>query len=397
MSGIPMFSGNRSLDAVGPQDWLQQVRVFYRQQKYPEATKLADVADRFAYGSPAHKWFDALDPTTERATWDQFEANFKVRFPEVVVAEKPRLLRLAQIAGMRISLDELAVGTIMVKNAPVPALAEFAMRVNDCVTEVGASGERDAGLYVFHEALPASIRGAVGGVPATWGGMVNALLAVPQQVVDAALESYRETKTMQNKIDALADAFEKTRFEQRGAGGGGAARGGAPVTVGRGGAQAGGGGRGGAPVGRGGAQAGGGARRGRPPPTDAEKAALRRVLQEVLARRTPDTPEGRATYATQIGLWNAKNGHIVPDDVAIEVTGYPLSPGSPPPLSGECWRCGVVAVHNQNNCPRPPLPDLETRFRVVCGRWLGAAAPQVNEVAEVGVPWYEEEAQGGNF
>ncbi|KAJ7129936.1 hypothetical protein C8R46DRAFT_1236435 [Mycena filopes] len=397
MSNIPMFSGNRTIDSIGPQDWLQQIRVLYRQQKYAEAVKLADVADRFAYGSPAHKWFAALDPTTERATWDQFETNFKARFPEVVVAEKPRLLRLAQIAGMRISLDELAVGTIQVRNAPVPALAEFAMRVNDCVTEVGASGEQDAGLYVFHAALPTSIRGAVGGVPATWGDMVNALLAVPQQVVDAALEAHRATTTMQNKIDALAEAFEKTRVEQRNAGGGGAARGGAPVVAGRGGAQAGGGGRGGAPVGRGGAQAGGGARRGRPPPTDAEKAALRRVLQEVIARRAPDTPEGRAMYTTQIGLWNAKNGHILPDDVAIEVTGYPLSPGSPPPLSGECWRCGSAAAHNRSNCPRPPLPDLESRFRVVCGSWLGAAAPQVNEVAEVGVPWYEEEAQGGHF
>ncbi|KAJ7029687.1 hypothetical protein C8F04DRAFT_1236964 [Mycena alexandri] len=379
---VPDWHGS-SKDLIDGDDFLRLLRLHYRTTRTPDAEIMADVADRFKSGSPAAKWFKALDPTTEKADWAMFQATFRARFPAPVSVETPRLQLLADVAGMRISLDEVAKGTVNVRGVEVPVLADFATRVNNMVT--------DAGLFTFHNALPAQIRTAVGAVPANWGAMVTALRSIPKHVVDAVISEHRRDDFLRKKVEMLEREFAAAKIAQRGTqnqqgagqkGGGGAAGGGAGRGAGpAGGGAVGGGGAAGGGAGRGGGAAGGGAGGGgrRPPPTDAEKAALRRVCDEVVARRTPDTPEGRTLYETHKAQWRTRNGHIHPDNLAIERTGFPLTPGTAAPASGECWTCGVVTPtpHARGNCPRPALPDLESRFRAVCGLWLGGTVARV--------------------
>lgn len=94
-----------------------------------------------------------------------------------------------------------------------------------------------------------------------------------------------------------------------------------------------------------------------------------------------------------------------PNTLDVAVTGYPLTPGTADPATGECLTCGVreLPVHRGGNCNgRPAVPPLERRFRAVCGSWLlpDKNAATVNVVGEEegmqGVPWYEAEAEGAN-
>jgi hypothetical protein len=55
----------------------------------------------------------------------------------------------------------------------------------------------------------------------------------------------------------------------------------------------------------------------------------------------PNTPAGQALYNAQIVQWNTKYaGHQV-----SEIQPYPLSPGTAPVASGECWKCGIDDVY----------------------------------------------------
>ncbi|KAJ7783133.1 hypothetical protein B0H16DRAFT_479222 [Mycena metata] len=410
---ISYFSGNRAVDrGLDPEDWMRMLRVHYRTNGVADAERLDDVADRFKAGSPADKWFKGLDTAVDKVDWGTFMRAFKTRFPDITPVEKPRIQFLAEVAGMRISMESLAQETVLVGGVRVSVLRDLSDRVNDVVVEAAATSDRDAGLFTFYSALPPSIRGTVEAVPATWGTMVTALRTVPQEIVEAAVVAHKREKALEEKlerlgkvqdaVDKLTKRFESAKLSAAGGAGSSGQRGagvqtaqtqqqGAGVQGGRacGGAAAGGG--------RGGGTAGGGQGR-RPPLTEAEKAALQLVFNEVVSRRAPDTAEGRVLYETQKANWAARTGHISTDNISIDITGFPLTPGTATPASGECWTCGMATQtpHLRTKCPRAALPELESRFRAVCGLWLGgggAPRAQVNEVAAV-VPWWEMEGDG---
>ncbi|KAK6981753.1 hypothetical protein R3P38DRAFT_2807949 [Favolaschia claudopus] len=48
------------------------------------------------------------------------------------------------------------------------------------------------------------------------------------------------------------------------------------------------------------------------------------------------------------------------------------SPGTVPPLSGECYGCGKLSVpsHRRNECPGPAVPPKESIFRGLCAKYL---------------------------
>ncbi|KAJ7725039.1 hypothetical protein B0H16DRAFT_1736336 [Mycena metata] len=410
MSNIPAWNGS-SRDKIDGEEWLRLLRLHYREAKMADDEIMEDVEDRFKPGSPGQRWFKELNGDTEKKTWAQFQRSFRARYPVPVEIETPRLQLLAEVSGMRISLAEIAKRTVEVRGVGVPVLKEFASRVDEMVRDVHASEVQDAGLYTFHAALPTQIRTAVGSVPKDWGAMVEALRDIPQHVIDYLIAEHEKEDTLRKKIETLEREFAAAKIALKsvqsgggagagrgggGAGGGetasgGGTRSGAPAGVG-----VGRGGGGGGAVGGGGAQAGGWRRK---VPTEEEKTALRALLATIVATRCLNTPEGRTAYEGQKAQWNARNGRVHPDVLAIEKAGYPLTPGTAPPGSGECWTCGMI--HGRGACTRAALPELETRFRVVVGTWLGggggAARPQVNEVAEVeeAGPWWEVGGAGG--
>jgi hypothetical protein len=127
-----------------------------------------------------------------------------------------------------------------------------------------------------------------------------------------------------------------------------------------------------------------------PQPTSsisAEKPAHER-LANVLSKVLPIHPrnaEGIALYNAQIALWQSIHGQS--GKGPNETRPYPLTPGTVPVASGECWRCGH-RTHHPGPCPAPLVPALESKWRLIAQtirkRAETAVAPavSVNLVAE---------------
>ncbi|KAJ7174891.1 hypothetical protein C8R46DRAFT_1215053 [Mycena filopes] len=220
--------------------------------------------------------------------------------------------------------------------------------------------------------------------------MVGALLAIPESAVSAALRAHQET-AMEAKLEDIQRRLQGMRIAPAPTYQAPAGPAPAPLPA-AGGAATGAGAAVGAGAGRGGGAGGGGAGRFRRQPTKTERAALRVVLAGTIAHRAPDTPEGRLQHAAQVATWTQRYGNVA--QLEITTTGYPLTPGTADPATGECWKCGFrkQPFHGNNRCgAHPQVPQLERRFRSVCGAWLNERVAGVNAVEEVEAgPWYEE-------
>ena len=99
----------------------------------------------------------------------------------------------------------------------------------------------------------------------------------------------------------------------------------------------------------------------------------------------PRNAEGIAAYNAQVLLWQSTHGQN--GKGPNETRPYPLTPGTVPVASGECWRCGHC-THHPGPCPAPLVPSLETKLRSIAQtirkRAETAATPavSVNLVAE---------------
>jgi hypothetical protein len=98
--------------------------------------------------------------------------------------------------------------------------------------------------------------------------------------------------------------------------------------------------------------------------TYSERPAHER-LADVLSKALPlqpNNPEGLANYNNQLVMWQATHGQS--GKGPTETRPYPLTPGSVPVASGECWKCGNKA-HHPAACISPPVPALETKWRSI--------------------------------
>ena len=111
-------------------------------------------------------------------------------------------------------------------------------------------------------------------------------------------------------------------------------------------------------------------------------------LADVLSKALPLHPknaEGIAQYNAQVLLWQTTYGQV--GKGPNESRPYPLTPGTVPVASGECWKCGY-RTHHPNPCLAPFVPALETKWRSIAQtirkRAEAAAIPptNVNMVAE---------------
>jgi hypothetical protein len=132
-------------------------------------------------------------------------------------------------------------------------------------------------------------------------------------------------------------------------------------------------------------------------PYTAERPAHER-LSDVLTKALPIHPknaEGVAQYNAQIIFWQSTYGQS--GKGPNESRPYPLSPGTVPVASGECWKCGQ-RTHHPGPCVAPSVPALETKWRSIAQtirkRAETAALPttSVNLVAEESDEVYTYEA-----
>ncbi|KAJ7048969.1 hypothetical protein C8F01DRAFT_1266323 [Mycena amicta] len=379
MSNIPKFSGDTTTDSTSAEDWMRSCRVHYRERGgMSSADKLEDIADRFVYGSTADNWFKNM-PAADKATWDLFTAAFQGRFEGVKSIEKQRPQLIDELFRMTIGMDEIAQPPLVIQGRSVVRLHAFAHRVKEAANAARV-GNEEVGVWGFFEALPAPIRVVIGTQPANWSAM-------------AAVEMHTSAKGLQDQVSTLTAQFhamqlataKRTTNPTPAANPPAPAPGRAPPAPAPP-----------APPAAPPPNAPPAGRQQRQPPTQADKDGLERILAQTIASMVPDTVDGHARYAGQIARWTELHGHIRRDDLKLELIGYPLSPGSVVPCSGECYRCGLITrpLHRNGPCPAPEIPSLERAFRAVCGTWLGRRnAPGVNAVGveNAEANWFDAE------
>ncbi|KIJ41929.1 hypothetical protein M422DRAFT_254939 [Sphaerobolus stellatus SS14] len=78
------------------------------------------------------------------------------------------------------------------------------------------------------------------------------------------------------------------------------------------------------------------------------------------------TPDGTRQYEEAVSRWFTTYGA---DAIPNASRPFPLTPGSPSPGSGECWRCGHKGHYKESaECLRNnPLPDKEQQYRRIVG------------------------------
>ncbi|KAF8219272.1 hypothetical protein L208DRAFT_1418474, partial [Tricholoma matsutake] len=95
----------------------------------------------------------------------------------------------------------------------------------------------------------------------------------------------------------------------------------------------------------------------------------------------PNTPAGRAAYNAQIAQWD----NDYPGQLVSELRPYPLSPGTAPVASGECWKCSMIR-HMSPNCDSPnQVPAFKGCWRSIAATIKHSCPPtttrNVNYVA----------------
>ena len=99
-------------------------------------------------------------------------------------------------------------------------------------------------------------------------------------------------------------------------------------------------------------------------PFTAERPAHER-LSDVLTKALqihPKNAEGIAQYNAQVLLWQSTYGQA--GKGPNETRPYPLTPGTVPVASGECWKCRY-RTHHPNPCLSPFVPALETKWQSI--------------------------------
>ncbi|KAJ6615571.1 hypothetical protein B0H10DRAFT_2220225 [Mycena sp. CBHHK59/15] len=351
MDTVPDFRGECGKDSVSPNDFLKKLNAHLRNITCTaDNDKIAAFADYLKSDSLADRWYKALAVgSPEKTQYAALVAAFLARFPGVVKAEKSDMERQAEVTTMKISMAELAK-PVAVQRVDVFPCVDFVDHLLEAAVDTKIE-TGTVGIWTVRENLPKVIKDAVAAAQTDWKGFTGEIHSMPWEDVKDTHKEWKEKEGMADAIRALqrsgpaqapASAIAKMTAQM-----GRATIVTQPAAAARG-AGAGPGNRG-----------GGGAV----------------VPQRASVRNHPaNNAQGQAVYAAQCQLWNAAYGNVPHAQLSLENTGYPLSPGSSPVCTKDCYKCGLATdpPHRGNQCTNAPIPCLEGRFRAVCGQFLGA-------------------------
>ncbi|KAF5374109.1 hypothetical protein D9615_008813 [Tricholomella constricta] len=319
----------------------------------------------------ADEWYAGL-PAAVRADWDDIETAFHARWPRATVARKTAMEYEEEILALRLTEESMGLKEL-VAGRDVYTHIVWADRMGALVARAGhATGSTYIGLV--RRGLPSLIREKIVGAPADWTAFLATVRAVDIDHIRDGAAELRKERDRQKRLDERMRMLEAMNSPTR------AIRGQlantsitvtAPKTrqittlegnpfLNAGGGQ---GSLSYATVGGGRVAGGTAARTPRPPPTEADRVALRARLAEMLHH--PNTEAGRTAHQAQQRAWIEKHGA---ETKVTELTAYPLRPGTLPANSNECFGCGQSG-HIAPKCPLPMERRLNIReadWRAIC-------------------------------
>lgn len=341
-----VFWGDGEQEGENPQDFMNGLELSFMQKTaVAEADKIKTFRLKLKAGSVAKEWFTALPPA-DKATWALLLAAFEKRWPERTTPAKTREEKQTELKQAVLKEGQLG------QKEKVNGVDEWShIAWADRVQRLAEAIPDDQGLLVAEtrDKMPAVLRKLVSAEHSTWTSFCDAVRKVSLTALREAIEfearlvtkADLERAQFNTPSKGLARIMQSTTLSPR-----------IPQPNFQ-------------PV----------STHSQPRPTpatlqsnqgrqpavafrpDAER--LPDLLRLALPIH-PDTPAGRALYAIQVTLWQTLSGGRAPN----ELRPYPLSPGSSPVASGECWTCGFTG-HMRMACTGQPIPPLETRWRSI--------------------------------
>jgi hypothetical protein len=388
-STTKLFWGDGEREDENPQDFMNAVeRSFNSKNNLSDTNKLRQFVLNLKSGSVAKQWWNDLPPT-DKDTWDHLQSAFETKWPEKAVTVKTLEEKQALLEGTKLADEDIG------KRVKVNGVEEFAHVVwADKIQRLAAAVPDTNGLLIptIRRSMPKVLRRVIGTGHTAWSAFCNAVRAVSLSEIEEARELENEQKQIREDVKkiqeqstpskALGNAFQRASL-------------GPPIP----------------------------APRFNPPknfiannqhipipqatsnnpfathtPQPRSVTASYQQTRPDIDRMTdvlrlalpihPDNPAGHALYHAQISEWNRNHGNRPVN----EYRPYPLSPGTSPVASGECWMCGYIG-HVGNCTTTSPVPPLERRWRSIAStikRNAEGPTANVNYVAQDD-RWFERE------
>jgi hypothetical protein len=353
MADISSCSFTGKPEDQDPQDFMNRLeRIILMKTGLTEAEKVRFLELSLKAKSPAAAWFTTLNPAS-RLSFSAARTAFELRWPVKAITEKTTAEKQALLDETTLKIGDLGRRVA----ASIGAEEELSHVVwADKVERLAGDIPDTNNLLVasIRKKLPKPLIKLIGLKPMTWKELADAVRSITLEELMEKVEEERDltryTVTAPNTPSkALGAAFQSVnitpqprnlfsnQYQQTG-------------TL--------------------------------PRPTFGVERPAHERLADVLSKALPLHPrnaDGLALYNDQVLLWQSTYGQS--GKGPNETRPYPLTPGTVPVASGECWRCGQRS-HHPGPCISPTVPTPETKWRSIAQtirkRAEAAAVPAIN-------------------
>jgi hypothetical protein len=363
------FWGDGRVTDPVPGDYLKRTMNQFKETSSNEF-KTSRLANGFATNSKAELWYEALPP----ATWDDWKllkAAFLLKWPKETV---PKLSTEQHRARLR--KEKLLAGDIgkIVMHHGLEMSGQTAWANRILVLAEAAEDPSGAMIHEIWEAMPAMMKKLVTSTFTDWKGFCDAVKAVDDDRIAVAMQDETRLMVVEAETRRLREELARRTAPNSPMAPLHAAFGGFSVS------------RGGAPPSRGAAEANpfvGGTmhggkimrrfQRGRGSGSSGtnffQRANHFRMADLSCNTRDmvhhPATPAGFEAYKVQVDTWKATNPTKY--NGGDEYAPYPLTPGTDPVGSNECFDCGKRHDYSLL-CTSARIDPGETYYRRVANR-----------------------------
>ncbi|KAK7451317.1 hypothetical protein VKT23_012658 [Stygiomarasmius scandens] len=337
----PEFAGGTE-EKTNPKDFLRKAEVHLLGMNIEENRFARKIHLLFKAGSRVDAWYEELPEETKNGTWDGFSAAFLKEFPAPAVAKPTSSEQRKELLALRLQFKELVSRDEGTKEW---SHQRFARQLLDLAKAAGIALSA-SDIISVHENLPKIIRRKVLADAKDWEEFTAKIAEVRvQEIKDDKEDKERllrveETRRLppvpETPSKALSRAFASTTL-------------GAPpmplfsnrdTSTRR------------SPVSK---------------LNDAQKTTLRANVGSYVQK--PNTTEGIAAYMDEVRQFHQTHG-TSPD--FNETMTYPIAPGTLPPGSGECYKCGKAWHGKGVVCnSTSTISRMEGHWRAFIQRELG--------------------------
>lgn len=407
----PQFAGETTKE--NPKQFLRDLDQYIIERQITDGeAKCSTLCNALKVDSQADNWFESLDAAKRTADWKWLQQQFRARWITVQVSTMSDADALEYLIAHRLIATSEIMDYVRIPDQPVRR--RYRMWAGELASDVARQHIHDRVAELFRRKLPAPLRRLLN-TTTSWKNLIEEIEKLDEEKLNATVEdekrlllleerSANRTRTGQSDLQrsgAVAQGSDVSTMElaeqlsQMSLGkprpgppplppphhytypyppyAQGAQR---PWT---------------AQGARAMAPSSSGARAQPPtavPMTNRRNNAPQQQLEELRRNALPiqpNTQEGRTAYEEQVRQWHERNGPYARPN---ETRPYPLSPGTKPAASGECYRCGQAFHGIGSACGRPEVPRSEANFRALAGSIL-KAAERATPVHYVGAPSYD--------